>query len=338
MTDLSLKSFAPDFAELEATIFRRRWQLWETGFWLICVASYFIFPAHLILLSQIFITGLFALSLDLIVGFTGIISLGHAMFFGVGAYTAGILAAHGWGEPLTGLLAAAALASVLGFFSALLIVRVDGIAVLMITLGLNLLLAEAANRAIDLTGGDDGLQGVSMWRVLGLFDFDIFGRVGFWYALAVLFLIFLLTRRLLRSPLGLALAGIRQNPRRMRALGTSVGRYRILIYTISAAIAGIAGGLLAQTTQFVGLDAIGFERSAEVLIMLILGGVGWLYGGLIGAAIFLTAHDQLANLNPQYWMFWLGLILVVIVLILVDDRFARLLSQFKSLFERRSPS
>jgi branched-chain amino acid transport system permease protein len=318
----ALASRAPATAP-EHAVFRRSWRWGEAVFWLACLASYFVFPGHLLLLSQIFIIGLLALSLDLIVGFAGIVSLGHAVFFGVGAYAAGLLSVHGWGAPLLGLLAGAAAAAALGFASAQLVVRVEGIAVLMITLGINELLYQAANRAISITGGDDGLQGIVMQPLLGLFRFDLFGRVGFFYSLVVLFLLFVLARRLVRAPFGLALAGIRQNPGRMLSLGTPVRHHLVLVYTLSAAMAGVAGALLAQTNQFVGLDSISFELSAEVLVMLILGGVGWLYGGIVGAAIYLTAHDQLANLNPQYWLFWLGLLLVVIVMLAVGGTFGR---------------
>ena len=321
----------------EARLFRRGWRWPELAFWLACLAGYVVFPSHLLLLGQIFITGLFALSLDLIVGFAGIVSLGHAAFFGLGAYTAGLLSLHGWSEPLSGLVAGGVAAALLGFASAQLVVRVDGIAVLMITLGINELLYQAANRAISVTGGDDGLQGVTVSPLLGIFPFDFAGHVGFFYSLAVLFVLFALARRLVRSPFGLALAGIRQNPQRMLSLGTPVRRHLMMVYTLSAAMAGIAGALVAQTSQFVGLDSISFDLSAEVLVMLILGGVGWLYGGIIGAAIYLTAHDRLADLNPQYWLFWLGTLLVVIVLVTVDGRLARLSRRLVAKFARSAP-
>ena len=308
-------------ASPEAKVFRRGWRWQEVAFWLACLGSYFVFPGHLLLLTQIFIIGLLAVSLDLIVGFAGIVSIGHAVFFGVGAYAAGLLSVHGWSEPLSGLAVAAVVAGLLGFVSAQLVVRVEGIAVLMITLGINELLYQAANRAVSITGGDDGLQGVTVWPLFGHFSFDLYGRVSFFYSLAVLFVLFVVSRRLVHSPFGLALAGIRQNLPRMLSLGTPVRRHLILVYTLSAAMAGIAGALVAETNQFVGLDSISFDLSAEVLIMLTLGGVGWLYGGIIGTAIYLTAHDQLSDLNPQYWLFWLGLLLVVIVLIVTGDTF-----------------
>ena len=285
----------------------------EVAFWLSLVAVFFLFPGYLVLGSQILIVAIFALSLDLILGYAGIVSLGHAAFFGLGAYTAGLLAAHGWGEPLTGLAAAAAVAAIAGFAVSFLVVRGEDLTRLMVTMGIGLLLYEAANRAAFLTGGVDGLSGVAMGKLFGLFAFDIAGRTPYLYSLAVLFLVFLSLRRLTRSPFGLTLRGIRENPARMAAIGVPVRSRLVAAFTLGAAIAGIAGALLAQTTQFVGLDTLGFQRSAEILIMLVLGGTGRLYGAIVGTAVFMLAQDFLAGVNPVYWQFWLGLLLVVFV-------------------------
>jgi branched-chain amino acid transport system permease protein len=290
-----------------------RWHIAEIVFWLLPVAAYFLFPGHRVLASQIMIVGLFALSLDLILGYAGIVSLGHAAFFGVGAYTAGLLAVHGWGEPLTGLLLAGALAAVAGYLVSFLVVSGADIARLMVTLGICFLFYEAANKAAFVTGGVDGLS-VPMWNLFGQLRFDIYGRTAFWYALTVAFVIFLLVRRLVHSPFGLSLQGLREGPKRMPALGVPVRRRQIAVFTIAAGIAGIAGALLAQTTQFVGLDVLSFTRSAELLVMLVLGGIGRLYGGFVGAAVFMLVQNYLSGLNPVYWQFWLGLLLVVIVL------------------------
>jgi branched-chain amino acid transport system permease protein len=184
----------------------------------------------------------------------------------------------------------------------------------MVTLGIGLMFYEAANKAAFVTGGVDGLSGMAMWKVAGLFDFDIYGRTAFWYSLAVVFALFVLARRIVNSPFGLSLRGIREGPRRMPAIGSPVPRRLVAIFTISAAMAGVAGALLAQTTQFVGLDSLGFPRSAEIMIIVVLGGVGRLYGALIGAAVFMVAKDYLSGLNPVYWQFWIGLLLVVVVL------------------------
>lgn len=286
---------------------------WEAAFWLIPLAAFFLFPGYRVLGSQILIVALFALSLDLILGFAGIVSLGHAAFFGIGAYTAGLLAVHGWPEPLSGLAAAVLAAGIAGFAVSWLVVRGEDLARLMVTLGVGLLLYEAANRAADVTGGVDGLSGIAMGKLLGVFPFDLAGRTAYWYSLAVLVVVFVALRRLAASPFGLSLRAIRENPRRMPALGVDVRRRLVAAFTLGAAIAGLAGALLAQTTQFVGLDALGFGRSADVLIMLVLGGAGRLYGAVVGAAIFMIAQDVLSGIDPVYWQFWLGLAMVAFV-------------------------
>jgi branched-chain amino acid transport system permease protein len=293
-----------------------RWRWIETIFWLAVLLPFWVTPTYLVLCSQIAIAALFALSLDLIVGYSGLVSLGHAAFFGVGAYAAGLLAKHGWGEPISGLAVAALAATVVGYLTSFIIVRIGQFALIMVTTGLGLLLFELANSAHDITGGDDGLQGIRMWPVFNYFRFDLYGYTAYAYSLAVLFVCFLVLRRLINSPFGLSLRGIRENPRRMPAIGAPSRSHIRKIYVISAAVAGLAGGLSAQTTAFVALDALSFQRSAEVLVMLILGGAGRLYGGLIGATIFIVARDQLAGMNPQYWYFWLGLLLIAVIIFL----------------------
>jgi branched-chain amino acid transport system permease protein len=291
-----------------------RWSLFEVAFWCVPIAVFFLLPDYLVFGSQVLIVGLFALSLDLVLGYAGVVSLGHAGFFGLGAYTAGLLAAHGWGEPLTGLLAGALVAGLVGFCVSFLVVRGQDLTRLMVTLGVGLMLYEAANKMAFLTGGVDGLSGVTMYNLLGTFEFDLEGRTAYVYSLSVLFLVFVVLRRLVRSPFGLSLRGIQQGPKRMPAIGADVRMRLVAAFSVSAAIAGIAGGLLAQTTQFVGLDSLGFSRSAELLIMLVLGGAGRLYGALIGAAVFMVAQDVLSGINPVYWQFWIGVLLMVIVL------------------------
>jgi branched-chain amino acid transport system permease protein len=291
-----------------------RWRAIEIAFWAVALAAFFIFPSHRVLGSQILITGLFAVSLDLILGYAGIVSLGHAAYLGVGAYAAGLLAVHGWGEPFSGLVVAGAAGAVAGFATSFLVVRGSDLARLMVTLGIGLMLFEAANQLPSITGGADGLSGVTMDKVFGLFSFDLTGSTAYLYSLGILFLLFVVARRIVSSPFGLSLRGVRENVRRMPAIGAPVTKRLIAIYTVSAAMAGVAGGLLAQTTQFVGLDVFGFPRSADLMIMLVLGGAGRLYGGLVGAAVFMLAEHYLSGLNPVYWHFWLGLLLVVVVL------------------------
>jgi len=291
-----------------------RWSIPEILFWLAAGATLFLLPERHLILNEIAIVGLFAVSLDLILGYAGIVSLGHAAFFGLGAYTAGLLAKNVTGDPLLGLVAGGLAAAALGFVTSFLVLRGADLTRLMVTLGVALVLAEVANQASWLTGGADGLQGITMGPVLGLFEFDIFGTVAYAYSLAVLFVLFVVARRIVASPFGLSLRAIRDNSLRARAVGIAVNRRLVAIYTIAAFYAGCAGALLAQTTQFVSLDVIAFHRSADVLLVLVIGGVGYLYGGLLGAILFKVLQDLLSGWTPQYWQFWIGLILVVLVL------------------------
>lgn len=291
-----------------------RWKPLEIVFWLLPVFSYFLFPGYLVLITQMMIVGLFAVSLDLILGYAGMASLGHAAFFGLGAYTAGLLSVHGWGEPISGLLIAAVVAGVFGYLTSFLVVRGNDLARLMVTLGIGLMLFELANKAAFITGGVDGLSGMMMWNLFGIFEFDLYGQTAYIYTFVVLFILFVILRRMMNSTFGLSLIGIREGGNRMPAIGADVNRRLTVIFTVSAAVAGVAGALLAQTTQFVALDSLGFHRSAELLIILVLGGTGRLYGGLIGALVFMLAQDYISSINPAYWQFWIGLLLVVIVM------------------------
>jgi len=293
-----------------------RWRWIEIAFWLATLLPFLVTPAYLQLASQIAITALFALSLDLILGYAGIVSLGHAAYFGVGAYTAGLLAKHYWGEPLSGLVLSGIVAGIVGYATSHIIVRFRHLALIMLTLGFGLLLAEAANSASWLTGGADGLQGVKLRPLFELFRFDLYGRTAYAYSLAVLFACFLISRRIIHSPFGLALRGIRENALRMPAIGAPSRAHLRKIYTIAAVMAGIAGALLAQTTETVSLEALSFGRSADVLVILILGGAGRLYGGIVGAILYMVARDQFSGMNPQYWYFWIGLLLVAVVMFL----------------------
>jgi len=305
---------------IDLTVVQRsdRWRPAELVFWLLPVLGYFLFPDNLVLLTQIAITGLFCLSLDLILGYAGIVSLGHAAFFGVGAYAAGLLASHGWGEPLSGLLVAAVVSAALGFVTSLLVLRGADLTRLMVTLGVAMMLFEIANKLTAITGGVDGLQGMEMQPLFGQFRFDMVGKTAYWYAVLVLFFMFWSARKLVHSPFGLSLKGIRLNVARMPALGAPVNARLAAVYTLGAAYAGVAGALMAQTTQFVALDVLAFNRSAELLLILVLGGSGSLYGALIGTMVFMSAHHVLSDLNPEYWQFWLGALLLVIVLFARD--------------------
>jgi branched-chain amino acid transport system permease protein len=295
---------------------RARWHPLEMVFWLAAFAAIYLLPDRHLILTEIAWLGLFALSLDLILGYAGIISLGHAAFFGFGAYTAALLAKHEIiNEPIVALLISGCAAMVLGFATSFLVLRGSDLTRLMVTLGVALVLRELANRYGWLTGGADGLQGVSVKPVLGLFRFDMFGHTGYAYCLTVLFTLFLIARRLVNSPFGLSLLSVKSNPLRSSAIGISVDARLVAIYTVAAGYAGTAGALLAQTTAFASLEVFSFDRSADLLLVLIIGGAGYLYGGLIGAIIFKFMQDYLSTLTPQYWPFWIGLVLVIIVLV-----------------------
>jgi branched-chain amino acid transport system permease protein len=284
----------------------------ELAVWFAPIAFYFAFPGHLVLGSQLFISALFALSLDLVLGYAGIVSLGHAAFFGVGAYTAGLLPIHGWGEPISGLLAAALVAALLGLLASPLVVRGESLTRLMVTLAVGFVVHEAANRASSITGGTDGLLGVVMWPLLGVFAFDMMGRTAFVYAVTVTLVCLICMRQVVSSPFGLSLRGIRDNERRMPAIGVPVKRRLTLALVISAALAGVAGGLSAQTTAFVSLEAASFERSASVLVMLVLGGTGRLYGAFVGTFAFMLLREAFSDVNAAYWPFWIGLSVALI--------------------------
>jgi branched-chain amino acid transport system permease protein len=293
-----------------------RWRPVEIAFWLALLLPYLIFPHYLSLASQIAVAALFALSLDLILGYAGLVSLGHAAFFGTGAYAAGLFSKFVSGEPISGLFVAALLAGLLGFAVSFIIARFRHLTLIMLTLGFGLLLGELANSNSWLTGGVDGLQGIDMSPLFGTLQFDLYGKTAYGYSLAVLFVVFLGARRLIHSPFGLALRGIRDNWARMPAIGAQRRAHIRKIYTISAAIAGIAGAVIAQTTSTVSLESLSFERSADVLVMLVLGGAGRLYGGLVGSIIFLIARDQFSGIAPQFWYFWIGALLVTVVMVL----------------------
>jgi branched-chain amino acid transport system permease protein len=284
------------------------------------LAAVFFFsaPGYLRLGTNVLIMILFTLSLDLVLGHAGIVTLGHAAFFGFGAYAAGNFAIHVYADPLAGLAFAAALTGVFGLATGMLILHTQGITLMMLTLAIASLLAEFANQVHALTGGDDGLQGIRLQPILGAFRFDLWGKTAYLYALAVLFVWFLATWRILRSPFGRTLDGIRQNPARMRAIGTPIWWRLVAAYGLSASMAGTAGALSAQTTRYVGLTTLSVLVSGTVLVMLTLGGTRRLYGAFLGAAVYVVVQDLAAQIDPFRWMLVLGAMLMAVVLFLED--------------------
>jgi branched-chain amino acid transport system permease protein len=292
-----------------------RWKPWEPALWLLAFAAPVLMPSHASLINEIAIVALFAVSLDLVLGYTGIVSLGHAAFFGIGGYAAALFAKLVMPDPLVGLAVGITTATLLGAVCSLTIQRGSDLTRLMVTLGVALILLELANKLDWLTGGADGLQGVVMGPLLGSFEFDLAGRTAAYYSLAVLLVLFVLMRRLVHSPLGATLKAIRDNRLRAMAIGIPVASRLAVVYTVAAGVAGAAGALLTQTTGFASLDLFEFHRSADVLLILVVGGVGWLYGGVAGAIVFKLMQDALSSITPQYWTFWIGLFLVVLVLV-----------------------
>ena len=309
-------SVAGDSYAAQALAGRHRFRWWEALPWLAALAFYFVFPRYLGFGTEMLITVLFAISLDLALGYAGIITLGHAAFFGAGAYTVGMLAKHEiWTEPISGLIIAAAVAGAVGLASGLVLLRTTGLTLLMLTLCTMGLLEESANMASEVTGGFDGLDSLPIKPIFGRFEFDVlYSSTQYLYVLAVLLLCFIFVRTLIYSPYGHSLTGIRENTLRMHAVGAPVRMRLVVCYAISAAIAGIAGALWAQANAYVNLSVLGLDRAATVLIVLVLGGYGRLYGGIVGAVAYMVLEHFLSKLYPTAWQLGLGLLLVVIAL------------------------
>jgi branched-chain amino acid transport system permease protein len=284
--------------------------------WLIAIVFYFTADYYLSFGTQVMIWILFAISLDLALGYAGILTLGHAAFFGLGAYGAGLFAIHVSHDPILGHLAAIVLCAVAGVVTGAMILHTTGVTLLMLTLAIVSVIFQYANQANDLTGGDNGLQGIELAPIFGRFEFNIFGQTAYVYTLVVLFGWFLIAWRIVQSPFGRSLDGIRQNPRRMRAIGTPVWWRLLAIYTISAAMAGSAGALSAHATSFVGLSVLDLLTSGIVTVMLILGGVRRIYGAFVGATIYFVVQDYTAKISPFFWEFVVGGMLIATVLFL----------------------
>jgi branched-chain amino acid transport system permease protein len=288
--------------------------LWpEAVFWLLAVAVYFLFPQYLAIATTVLIVALFAVSYDLAIGFGGILTLGHALFFGIGAYSAGWIALAGWTEAVSGALASGAIAALVAAALGPFLLRLTGLPLIMVTLGVSVIVSEAANKATWLTGGDDGLTGFRMSPLFGLFRWSVFGDTKYFYALGWLFVLFYVLKRVVASPFGVALQGIRENPLRMRLIGTATLRHLSIAYSLSAGVAGIAGALSAQTNAFVGLGVLGLDTTIDGLVIVVLGGIGTLYGSLIGAPVYIVVKHFAQQWNPYYWMFVIGALLIVVV-------------------------
>jgi len=279
------------------------------------VAVYFLFPFSLGFATRVLIVILFVLSLDLILGYAGVASLGHAAMFGTGAYAAGLFSIHISRDPLLGLGAAALAGAAIAFVSGLLLMRTRGLTLLMMTIAIALMLQEVANKARDITGGADGLRGIRLDPILGIWRFDFVGKTGYVYALVVLVLAFIVLRVVVASPFGLSIRGIHDSTPRMRAIGAPVYWRLVQVYTLAGGIAGLAGGLSAQITGLVSIEAFNFTFSAEALIMLILGGAGRLYGAILGTVVFMVVHHWASAVDPYNWLFLIGAMVLAVVFV-----------------------
>lgn len=298
----------------ESILRRHEWRAGELLWLAAAVASWFLFPNDMALGTSVLIMVLLVLSYDLLLGFTGVLSLGHAVFFGLGAYSAGWLALAGWTEPASTVLVAGAAGAVLALLVGPFLLRLTGLPLMMVTLALAVLVFEAGHKATRITGGDDGLPGIQFAPILGTFEWGLGGQTSYLYVLAWLFVLFVVMKRVVASPLGVMLQGIRENPARMRLIGNRVLPHLTIVYAISAAIAAMAGALFTQANAFVGVGVFALDTSVDVLVMLVLGGIGSLHGALIGAPAYMLLKHFSSQWNPFYWMLIIGLLLIVVVL------------------------
>ncbi len=279
------------------------------------VIGYFLFPNNLALLTRIIAIALLVLSIDLVTGYCGVATLGHAALFGAGAYAAGIAAAHyGVTDPLVMTVIGACAGALAGLVSGLIILRAHGLPQLVLSIAVVHLFHEAANKASSWTGGSDGLSGISPDALFGTFEFDLWGKTAYIYGLVLLIVVVLCLQFLVRSPFGMLARGVREDPLRISAMGASVTSVLLRMYVISGVVAGIGGALNAISTQVVGLDSLSFTLSAESLVMLVLGGTGSLYGALIGAVAFMWFEDIVSAANPFHWLTMVGALLIAVVL------------------------
>ena len=276
------------------------------------IAGYYLFPDNLALLTRIIAIALLVLSIDLVTGYCGVATLGHAALFGAGAYAAGIAAAHfEITDPLLMTLIGAGAA---GLVSGTVLLRAHGLPQLVLSIAVIHLFHEAANKASGWTGGSDGLSGVSPDALFGTFEFDLFGRTAYIYGVCLLLLVFLALKVVVNSPFGMLCRGVKQDSIRIQAMGGSVNGTILKMFVISGIVAGIGGALNAISTQVVGLDSLSFTLSAEGLVMLVLGGAGSLYGALIGTVTFMWFEDVVSAANPFHWLTIVGLLLIAVVL------------------------
>ena len=246
-------------------------------------------------MMKVFCFAIFAASVNLLLGFSGLLYFGHAAFFGTSAY----VTAHAmkeWGvTPEIGLLVGVVASTALGYVFGALAIRRQGIYFAMITLALAQVVYFIATQ-VPFTNGEDGIQGVPRGKFLCLFDLSNSSHM-YWFALGVFILAFLLIQRVVQSPFGQVLKSIRENEPRAISLGYDVDRYKLMAFTISAGLAGLGGGLKSLVLQLASLTDVFWHTSGEAVLMTILGGIGTLWGPVLGAAIIINLQNYLANLG-----------------------------------------
>lgn len=268
-------------------------------------------------LTQVLIYVIAAMSLDLLFGYTGMASLGHALYFGMGGYMAGLLGLHLTSNALLGLLFGAVAGAVSALGTGWLAIRSRSVYFIMLTLALSELAATIAVSWSSLTGGDQGLVGIPPATLPGgIVATGVINPADFyWYAAAVTVIVYIALRAITRSSFGLSLVGIRENELRMRSLGYPTYRYKFTAYIIAGAFAGTAGALYVQYSNYVSPDYIGFDLSALLLVMVMVGGGGTLYGAVLGSAFVVILRDELSA-SFQQWEMVLGVVFVGFVYLL----------------------
>ncbi len=286
-----------------------RWALLIVGIIVALALPWFIYPP---VATDMIAWGLFAVALDLLLGYTGLLSFGHAAFWGVSAYTTGIISIH-LGVPfylsiLGGAIMAALIAIPIGYLS----VRQTGIYFAMVTLAFAQLIYYLANQWRSVTGGENGLQGIPR----ELFGLDLSDAFIFYYAaLPVIMLGVFMAWRIVHSPFGRVIVAIRENPDRTRSLGYGIGQYKIVVFVLSAFLAGLAGGVFSTNHGFASLQEVYWTTSGKVVVMVVLGGMGTLWGGLLGAGIVVQLEDFLATAGVDANGIVTGTIFILTVLL-----------------------
>ncbi len=310
----------------------------EILWWGLAIALFFVFPEYRSLGALALVMVIFVISYDLILGYAGVMTMGQGMYFGIGAYVAAFLAQAGWGEVISGALISGAAAALIGGVIAPFLMRLKGLPIIMVTISMNLILFEIANKATWLTQGDDGIGGLTFTPLLGVFEWSMFGETKYLYALGWVLVTFLCVRLIIRSGFGLSLRGIKANRTRMELMGNAILPNLVIAYVISAGIAGIAGAVMTQTTSFAGLHGVNMEITFDGIVMLVIGGTATLVGGMFGAPIYIAFKHMAQEWNPFYWMIVVGVFLILIMRFSKGGFYGLATAALRRVFLRRSAS